>query len=306
MKILMTGATGFIGKSLTESLLKKGHELTVLTRSSAKVTSRPKVRPVTWNPEDERAIVAEVDGMDGVVNLAGEPVVGKLWTRKQKAKILTSRVNATQIIVRSIQKASQKPRVLINASAIGYYGPHRNEELTEDSPAGGDFLASLSKAWEAHAIRAEDFGVRVVRLRIGIVLEQTGGALAKMLPPFRMFLGGWLGDGNQWMSWIHLEDLIGLIEFSLAHEDAQGAINAVSPQPVTSKVFSMVLAQVIKRPCFAPVPSVVLKVLMGEAAGILLSGQRVIPRKALALGFTFRYPEIRRALEVILAREKNK
>ena len=301
MRLLITGATGFIGQSLTDFLLKEGHELALLTRSLPKAASHPSTNWVVWSPNDETSIVREVDGIDGVINLAGEPVIGKRWTAAQKEKLLTSRVHATQILVRSIQKAARKPEVLVNASAIGYYGSRASDQLTEDASAGSDFLAGLTKAWEAHAIRAEDFGVRVVRLRIGVVLGKGGGALAKMLPPFRMGLGGWLGNGNQWMSWIHLYDLIRLIEFCLAREAISGAVNAVSPQPVTNKAFSMVLAQVLRRPCLFPVPAFVLKLLLGEASQILLSSQRIVSKAALSKGFAFRYPEIRRALESILA-----
>lgn len=301
MKIVLTGATGFIGRSLTEALLKRGDELIILTRSSSrKVSERPNIHYVTWNPEDQTSLVGEVDGSDAVINLAGESIIGRRWTRKQKGKILQSRVNATQIIANSIKKASKRPQILINASAVGYYGPHGNESVTEDTKAGNDFLADLCKAWEAHAVRVEDFDVRVVRLRIGIVLDKEGGALKLMLLPFKMFMGGWLGSGNQWMSWIAREDLIRLIIFCLDHQAARGAVNAVAPQAVTNKAFSLVLSQVLKRPCLMPVPSFALKILAGEVSDMLLTGQRVIPKKAQELGFSFRYPEIRNALETIL------
>lgn len=295
----MTGASGFIGSALSEYLLKQDHELVLLTRSKPGVPSHPKAQWVFWYPEDENSIVKEVNGTEVIVNLAGESVIQKRWSIAQKEKLLISRVHATQILVRSIQAAQQKPGVLINASATGYYGSNAKDSLTEDSPAGKDFLAELCKAWEAHAIRAEDFGVRVVRLRIGVVLGARGGALEKMLPVFRTGFGGWLGSGNQWTSWIHLEDLIGLIEFCMTH-DMRGAVNAVAPQPVTNKVFSMVLAQVLKRPCLFPAPAFMLKLILGEASEILLGSQRVIPKVALFKGFAFRYPEVRRALESIL------
>lgn len=301
MNIVLTGATGFIGRSLTEALIKRGDELMILTRSSArKISEHSNIRYVIWNPRDQTSVVKEIDGSDAVINLAGESIVGKRWTQGQKEKILQSRVSATQIIANSVKKASKRPHVLINASAVGYYGPHGNESLTEDAKAGNDFLADLCKAWEAHAVRVEDFDVRVVRLRIGIVLDKNGGALKLMLLPFKMFIGGWLGGGNQWMSWIVLEDLIRLIIFCLDNQAARGAINAVAPQAATNKAFSLVLAQVLKRPCLMPVPSFALKILMGEVSEMLLTGQRVIPKKAQELGFSFRYPEIRNALETIL------
>ena len=301
MKVVMTGATGFIGTSLAEALLKRGDELIILTRSPQfKAPNQPKLRYVAWNPRDETSIITEIDGSDAVINLAGEPIVGKRWTPKQKEKILESRVHATQIVANSIKRTARRPKVLINASAIGYYGSHGSESLAEDARPGSGFLADVCKAWEAHAIRVEDFDVRVVWLRIGVVLGQGGGALKMMVPPFKMGFGGWLGSGNQWMSWIHLDDLLRLIVFCLENQSARGAINAVAPQPVTNKVFSLVLAQVLRRPCFLPVPAFALRVLLGEMSEMLLTGQRVIPKKAQDFGFSFRYAEIRHALEAIL------
>ena len=301
MNIVLTGATGFIGSSLTEALLKRGDHLTVVTRSSrGNLSYQSKLRYATWNPNDVTSTIREIDGTDAVINLAGEAIAGGRWTTKRKQRILESRVHSTQIVANSIKKALAKPKVLINASAVGYYGPRGSELLTEESRPGGGFLSDVCKAWEAHAIRVEDFDVRVIRLRIGIVLGRGGGALAMMLTPFKMFLGGWLGNGNQWMSWIHLGDLIRLILFCLDQPTARGAINAVTSQPVTNKAFSLVLAQVLKRPCFMPVPAVALKILLGELADMLLTGQRVIPKKAEELGFSFRYPDIRHALETIL------
>ncbi|MBI4000026.1 MAG: TIGR01777 family protein [Candidatus Omnitrophica bacterium] len=300
MKIVVTGATGFIGRSLTEALTKRGNEIIILSRRTISASDNSKIRYVRWNPEDSSSIVSEIDGIDAVINLAGEPIVGKRWSQKQKGKILSSRVNATQIIANSIRKAVNKPKVLINASAVGFYGSRQNELLAEDARSGDGFLAETCKAWEAHAIRVKDFDVRVVWLRTGIVLDKSGGALKMMLPPFKMFLGGWLGNGNQWMSWIAREDLIRLILFCLDHPAAKGPINAVAPQPVTNKAFSFVLAQVLKRPCLMPVPAFALKILLGEMSEMLLTGQRVIPQKAGELGFSFHYPEIRHALETIL------
>ncbi len=301
MKIVLTGATGFIGRSLTNEFLKHGDDLVILTRSNAeKFPPNPKLKFVKWNPADQTSIADAVDGSDAVINLAGESIIKKRWTQTQKKKILESRVNATQIIANSIKKVSNRPKILINASAVGYYGPHGNESLAEDAKAGNGFLTDVCKAWEAHAIRVEDFDVRVIRLRIGIVLDRDGAALKFMVPPFKMFMGGWLGSGNQWMSWITREDLIRLILFCLDNPNVRGAVNGTAPQPVTNKAFSMVLAQVLKRPCFMPVPSFALKLLLGEVSEMLLTGQRVIPKKVQDLGFSFRSPEIRNALEKIL------
>lgn len=302
MKILITGATGFLGRPLVNALLEQGHNILIVSRSSRKKLQESKegrVRHITWNPQDEKTVLTEVDGVDAVINLAGEPIVQR-WTEKRKDKILKSRIQTTRIIHQSVKEATVKPKVLINASAIGYYGPRGNEALAEEAAPGSGFLAQVCQAWEAHAIRVEDFNVRVVRLRIGIVLDQESGALKKMLPPFNMGLGGWFGSGNQWFSWIHREDLIHLILFCLDHEPIKGAVNAVSPMPVTNKAFSLVLAQVLKRPCLFPVPAFLLKLLLGELSEMILTGQRVIPKKAQEEGFTYQYPEIRRALEEIL------
>ncbi|MBI4395117.1 MAG: TIGR01777 family protein [Candidatus Omnitrophica bacterium] len=298
MKVAITGGTGFIGSTLGKTLVERGDEVIVLSRK-AHSSSNPKIRYVQWNPEDLSRVVTEVDGTDAVINLVGESIIGR-WSRKKKEKILSSRVHATRIIANSIKEAAQRPKVLINASAVGFYGSRESEFLTEESSAGDNFLSEACKAWEAHAIRVEDYNVRVVRLRFGIVLDPSGGALKLMLLPFKLFLGGWLGSGNQWFSWIVREDLIRLIIFCLEHPEAKGAINATSPNPVTNKVFSLVLAQVLGRPCLVPVPAFALKILLGEGAKMLLTGQRVIPKKAGELGFTFRYPEIRHALEALL------
>jgi uncharacterized protein len=296
MKILLAGGTGFIGSMLTQALLGAGHELIVLTRNPATKREQDRIRYVGWNPEDEGSVVHEAADVSAVINLAGETII-KRWSKRQKDKILLSRTNATQILARSIQRASKPPAVLINASAIGFYGASDSLVFTEDHPAGEGFLSNVCKAWEAHAIRAEDFGVRVVRLRLGVVLGRGGGALEKMLPPFRLFLGGWLGSGNQWMSWIHIQDVVGLILFALERDQAAGPLNATAPEPVTNKVFSMVLAQTLKRPCLAPVPGFVLRGLAGEmGVEVLLKGQRVVPKKSQDLGYSFQFTGIRAAL----------
>jgi len=301
MKILLTGGTGFIGTGLANHLREKGHDLLILTRQDAKIQPHPDLRYVKWQPGNGQDVISEVGDVNAIINLAGESVVNKRWTQAQKARIRDSRVEATQLIVRSIQRAEKKPKVLINASAVGFYGPRGNDSVNERVTAGDGFLADVCKAWEAHAIRAADFGVRVVRLRIGVVLGQGGGALKKMLPPFQMFAGGWLGKGDQWMSWIHMRDMIRLIEFALENDQVEGPMNATAPQPVTNKVFSLVLAQTIKRPCFAPVPPLALKALMGKMADeLLLKGQRVIPQRAKDLGFSFQFPDIRTALDDLL------
>lgn len=301
MKLILTGGTGFIGGALRESLVQKGHEVVILTRQSSK-ENQPTLRARYryWNPPEAGAWESELEGVEGVLNLAGEPIVGKRWTSEQKQKLLESRVGTTQAVVRAIQNAKRKPFFLLNASAVGYYGPRGDETLNEEAAHGDDFLAHLCKAWEAHALRAQDFGVRVTLIRIGIVLEKGGGALGKMLTPFKLGLGGPLGTGRQGMSWIHREDLIGLIHFLLEKKNARGVFNATAPNPVTMKEFSETLARALHRPAIFPVPEFVLRILLGESADVLLAGQKVLPKRALELGYAFRYPRLEEAFKAIL------
>jgi len=297
MKLILTGATGFIGKALQKILTQKGYEFIILTRQTPKEKTPNGIRYVQWDPPQAGPWQEAFETTDAIINLAGEPIASKRWTKTQKFKILESRCDATQAIVHGIEKARHKPKLLINASAVGYYGPHGDEEITEKQPAGNDFLAQTCKAWEAHALRAEDFGLRVVRLRIGIVLDQGGGALEKMIPPFRFFFGGPLGNGKQWMSWIHREDVAGMILFALENDQVRGAFNATAPHPVTMKEFAQTLGSLMHRPSFMPVPALALKILLGEMSEMLLTGQKVIPEKALAFGYSFRYPNLKQALE---------
>lgn len=301
MRVVLAGGTGFIGGALRESLVQKGHEVIVLTRRSGP-ENQPTLRTrfCVWNPPAGGPWEKELDGADAVINLAGEPIVGKRWTQQQKQKIAESRREATGAVVRAIQSAKRKPSFLLNASAVGYYGPCGDEEVTEESSPANDFLSQTCKAWEAEALRAEDLGVRVVRLRIGIVLEKGGGALGKMLTPFRLGLGGPLGNGNQWMSWIHRSDLIDLIHFLLERKEIRGAVNATAPEPARMKEFSSALGRALHRPAIFPVPAFALKVLLGEMADVLLNGQRVFPRRALKAGYVFKYPRLDRAFEEIL------
>ncbi len=301
MKIILTGGTGFIGTALRKSLVEKDHEVVVLTRQ-ASLENEPGIRTRYrfWNPPEGGAWEKEMDGADGVINLAGEPIVGKRWSPSQKQKLLESRAGATQAVVGAIRNAKKKPGFLINASAIGFYGPHGDEEVTEKNSHGSDFLSHICQAWEAHALRAEDFGVRVVRLRTGIVLEKNGGALGKMLFPFQLGLGGPVGSGKQWMSWIHREDLIHLIHFLIEKKEARGAVNGTAPNPARMKEFSSTLGRVLHRPAVLPAPAFALRILLGEMADILLTGQRVLPKKALGWGYPFRYPRLEDALKAIL------
>ncbi len=232
-----------------------------------------------------------------MINLAGEPIPAKRWTPSQKEKIRASRVNTTRALVAAIGKAKMKPEILLNASAIGYYGPCGDETVVEDTEPGGGFVSQVCIQWEAEAKKAEEYGVRVVLLRTGIVLGQGGGALAKMLLPFKLFIGGPLGTGRQWFSWIHMEDEVGLIVHLLQKGNATGAVNATAPNPVTMKEFCRTLGKVLGRPSWAPVPSFMLRLLTGEMADVIITGQRVLPEKAKKLGYTFKYPDLFDALQ---------
>lgn len=298
MRLVIAGGTGFIGSALCARLSEHGHSLTLLTRSPSPAVGRPSVKSLTWNPGSPGAWEAALNGSDGVINLAGEPIA-KRWTKRQKEKIASSRIESTRALVEAVGKAEEKPKFLINASAIGYYGPHGDETLSEEAGAGSDFLSRVCVAWEREAAKAEGYGLRVIRLRTGIVLGKGGGALAKMTLPFKLFLGGPLGDGKQRMSWIHLEDEIGLILFLLEHPDATGAINATAPNPATMSEFCKSLGDVLNRPSWAPVPAFALRLLLGEMADMLLTGQRVLPVQAQKLGYTFKYPTLLEALQAL-------
>lgn len=297
MKLLITGGTGFIGAPLCRALVQHGHELVVLTRQANR-SPTPGIRFLSWQGSEWQRAIQDADG---VINLAGESLAAKRWSPSQKARIQESRLQTTQRLVDAIAADSRRPSVLVNASAIGFYGAHDDEELTETAPPGCGFLAQLCQAWEAAAQRAEPLGVRVVRLRIGLVLGPGGGALAKMVPPFRCFIGGPLGSGRQWVSWIHREDLIGLIEWALTTPGLSGALNATAPAPVTMRALCRELGAVLHRPSWAPVPAIVLRLLLGEMADLLLTGQRVISQVALRRGYRFLHPSLRDALVACLA-----
>ena len=297
MKLIIAGGTGFIGTLLCDKLAQQGHTLTLLTRSTSPATVSSNKKWITWNGESGGGWERAIDGADGVINLAGEPIAGKRWTQAQKEKIRSSRVNTTRALVGAISKANQKPKFLINGSAVGYYGPHGNEVLTEETGPGNDFLARVCIDWEEEAMKAERYGLRVLRLRTGLVLGKGGGALVKMIPPFKFFVGGPLGTGRQWIPWIHLEDEVGLMLFLLQNPNAQGAFNADAPNPVTMSEFCKTLGYVLHRPSWAPVPAFALRLLLGEMAEMLLTGQRVVPANALKLGYQFKYPALFGALQ---------
>lgn len=301
MKILITGATGFIGRQVILYMRDRGHEIVVLTRDAEKAPVRlPIACPVfCWQSADQPQREAFA-GVDAVVHLAGENIINR-WTPSRKKEIIASRVESTRQLVAAMKNLDSKPKVFVCASAIGYYGDRGDEVLDESAESGEGFLPDLCRQWEDAAQQAEESGIRVVSLRIGVVLGHDGGALQPMLPPFRLGFGGKVGSGRQWMSWIHVRDLAGLVLHAIETNTMQGPINAVSPDPLPNVEFTQTLASVLKRPHLFPVPGFVLKIIMGETAQVVLTSQRVISRKAD--GYEFVFPELKAALEDICARE---
>ncbi|MGS1077951.1 TIGR01777 family oxidoreductase [Pseudoxanthomonas beigongshangi] len=295
MRILLTGGTGFIGRPLCARLMAGGHRLTVWSRHPALARQRlPGVAVI----ED----LAEAGEIEAVVNLAGEPLAARRWNARQKQAIRDSRLGTTAKLIRWMTPQLRRPHVLVSGSAIGYYGPRDDALLDESTPPGEDFAATLCRDWEYAAMQAEDLGLRVCRLRTGIVLGPDGGALGKMLPPFRWGMGGPFGDGRQWMSWIHREDLVSLIVWLLEQESAGGAYNGTAPEPVRNRDFARGLGRTLHRPALLPMPAPLLRLALGEAAQLLLTGQRVIPMHALVEGFRFRFPQLDDALRDVLRR----
>ena len=298
MKILITGGTGFIGTPLGLELRNSKHTVVVTTRRQS--DSKEKL---TWNPPG--LISSDViSKFDAVINLAGEPIAPGRWTKERKELILTSRISTTRALVDSIKNAKKKPKALISASAIGYYGAHGDEHLTEDTAPANDFLADVCKQWEAEAFRAKEFGVRVVVVRIGGVLESDGGALPQMMVPFKYFLGGPFGSGRQWFSWIHRDDVVGIIKYALDNDNFSGPVNATAPNPLTNTEFSAALGKALKRPSWLAVPGFILRLTLGELGNVLLTGQRVFPEKALKAGYHFKYMEVKDALKAIIREER--
>lgn len=301
MNVVVSGGTGFIGRALCRSLLRQGMRVTVLSRDplQARAGLDFAIKVVQWDGKTSGMWESELASAKAVINLAGAPVAGERWTAKRQQSIVDSRVKATRLLAQAISSLSNGPRVLISASGIGYYGTSQDRFFDERNGPGSDFFADLCLAWEAAALTARSAGVRVVCLRIGMVLEQDGGALAKMLPPFRAFVGGPIAPGTQWVSWIHRADLIGLIEWSLVNENVGGPVNAVAPEPVTMKDFCKALGKALNRPSWLPVPEFALRLAFGELASFMTTGQRVLPKVALNSGYQFRYPQLDFALRSI-------
>ena len=298
MRVTVTGATGLIGRRLVGELTDRGDEVTVLTRSPARAREAlPGTTPVEWDPDSGPAPAEALDGRDAVIHLAGEPVAQR-WNDDAKRRILDSREAGTRNLVAGMRAAAQPPGVLVSASGVGYYGPRGDERLDEDAPAGNDFLARVCVAWEREAQSHEG---RVVCVRTGIVLDKGGGALAKMLPFFKLGGGGPVAGGRQYMSWIHVDDLIAMYLAALDGDAWTGAVNATAPTPVTNKEFSKALGHALHRPAVAPVPGFAVRALYGEMADIVIHGQRVVPERPRVLGFRFAHPELGEALESALA-----
>lgn len=299
MKILVTGATGLIGRAVCQTLINDGNQVVVLSRRTP-----PNLSGVTafrWEPTRESPPVEAWEGVEAVIHLAGEPVAAR-WTDETKRRIRDSRVIGTRNLVAGMKALGKAPEALIAGSAVGFYGHRGDEVLNEGARAGSGFLSEVCVEWEAEAARAREFGVRVAQVRTGVVLSPEGGALEKMLTPFKLGLGGRLGDGRQWFPWIHLDDIVGILRHALMTPAVNGAINGVAPGIITNEEFTRELAGAFNRPAFFPVPEFALRILMGEMAEVVLASQRVVPQVALDTGYQFRYPNLRPALDALLKR----
>ena len=298
MTIAITGASGFLGRRLMRALVNGNHTVRALSRHAG--TNLPGgVQLFVWDALKGQPPEESLDGVDAVVHLAGEPIAQR-WNDDVKQRILDSRVTGTRNLVQALSTARRRPAVLVSGSAVGYYGSRGEEVLTESSAPGSGFMADVSVAWEKEAGLAESLGIRVVRLRTGVVLGSNGGALAKMLAPFKAGMGGKMGHGDQWMSWIHIDDLVGLVQHAIENP-VSGAVNGTSPNPVTNADFTKALAHGLSRPAVFPIPAFTLKLMFGEMSEVMLASQRVLPKAAEAAGYAFRYPRLELALENILA-----
>lgn len=301
MNVTVTGATGLIGRRLVAALRARGDAVTVLSRDPGRARKALGVEAVAWDPEAAPAPTAALAGRDAVVHLAGEPVAQR-WSADAKRRIRSTREQGTRNLVAGIAAAEPCPAVLVSASGVGYYGPRGDEDVTEDDPPGEDFLAGVCTAWEDEAQGAEAHGVRVVRVRTGVVLDRSGGALQKMLLPFRLGIGGPVAGGRQWMPWIHVDDLVGLYLATLDGAGWTGPVNASAPDPATNRDFSKALGRALRRPALLPVPALALRALYGDMAQIVTTGQRAVPARAQALGHRFVHTDLDEALRSALER----
>jgi uncharacterized protein (TIGR01777 family) len=300
MRIVIAGGTGFLGSPLAEMYAEDGHDVRLLSRGLAPGESRhepgtgvPGISRVGWKPDGNTGPWAAcISGADAVINLAGASIGDKRWSAQRKAELRDSRLLATRSLAAAITQAPLAPRLFISSSAVGYYGASGDEPKTESSPAGSDFLARLCEDWEAEARKAAREGMRLAIIRSGVVLEKSGGALAKMITPFRLFVGGKMGSGRQYMSWIHRLDWIEIVRWIVQTPEAEGVFNLTAPHPVTNRELARALGRSLRRPALLPAPGFALKIVLGEFANSLLTGQRVLPTHAQALGYHFRYPEL--------------
>jgi hypothetical protein len=296
MRVTVTGATGRIGSALVRALLRRGDEVTVLSRDPDRARSAlPGVEAAAWDPAAGPAPAEALAGRDGVVHLAGEDIAQR-WTGDAKRRIRESRELGTRHLVDGLRAAGPRPGVLIAGSAVGYYGPRGDEPVAEDQPAGDDFLGRICAIWEREAARAGELGLRVVHMRTGVVLDRDGGALSKMLPFFRLGIGGPVAGGDQYLAWIHADDIVGMQMAALDDAAWSGPVNATAPEPVTNREFSQALGRALHRPAFAPVPGLAVRALYGEMADVVTTGQRAVPRRAVELGYEFRHPRVDEAL----------
>src|SRR6266545_3269394 len=305
MRVIITGGSGLIGQALVRDLSRAGsgagHDVVILSRDPERVgTLPPGVRAARWDGRTAQGWVALLEADTALVHLAGDNVSQGRWTEEKKRRIRDSRVVSGQAVMDALRQAAVKPRVLVQASAVGYYGARGDEAVPEDTPPGRGFLAQVCEEWEASTAEAESLGVRRAVVRTGIVLAREGGALPVMALPFQMMIGGRLGDGRQWFPWIHVDDEVAALRFLLEHEDARGAFNLAAPHPVTNRELTRVLARVLVRPALFPVPGFALRIAVGEMAGALLAGQRAVPAHLEKLGFAFRWPDLEPALRNLL------
>ncbi len=310
MRILVSGSSGLIGSAVVEALEREGHAVARLVRppSNLRASALPHTGPpanhVRWDPVSGELDAAAAGDADAVVHLAGESIAQGRWNASRKRLLRNSRIDATRGLVNALAKLPRPPRVFISASAIGYYGDRGEEELTEQSTLGNDFLAALARDWEAEAAHAGEFGARAVQLRFGVVLTPRGGALARMLPPFRLGVGGRLGSGRQWMSWLTLAEAVAIVRYALENAAVRGPVNAVAPNPVRNAEFTAVLGRVLRRPTIFPVPAIFLRLAVGELADVaLLTSQRVLPKKLQELGYRFLHADLVAALSAVLTRK---
>jgi uncharacterized protein (TIGR01777 family) len=301
MRIIITGGTGLIGGALARDLGEAGHEVIILTRDPARSGPLPPgTRAVQWDGRTAAGWSSLLDGETAIVHLAGESIAAGRWSEARKRRIRESRVASGGAVLAAIRQAAEKPRVLLQGSAVGIYGPCGDEVVTESHPPGNDFLASVCVDWEGATAEAESLGVRRAVLRTGVVLSDAGGALPRIALPFRLMAGGRLGSGRQWFPWIHIADEVGAIRFLLEREDARGPFNLSAPRPLTNRDFSRALGKTLHRPSLAPAPGFALRLVLGEMADMLLYGQRAVPQRLLEHGYAFRYPEALGALRDLL------